>query len=134
MLRQRGFILMTTLILLLIISLLMINLFATSGLESKMTSNFQNKIRAEIEAENNLHLAEIAIVNAVNPRAANATWQRWLNPNCPVDSECFLITVTGKSQSAQCTLQAIYVLEFSLHDNQRRLAHHYQLSWWPQDC
>ncbi len=133
---NHGFILITTIILLLITAMLMINLLSTSGLESKMAANFQSKSRAELDAENNLSRAETLIVQQFQspPNSNKYSWQPWLDPGCPKNSGCFLVIAKGQEQSAQCTLQAIYVLEFQSQQNQRILERHYQLSWWPQAC
>lgn len=134
--KNAGFILMTTLILLLIITLLILNLFSTAGLEAKMAANFQNKATAEVEAENNLKLAETLISRQVKSPAnsSNYFWQSWLDSHCPANSTCFKVTAVGKGQHFSCTLQSIYVLEFQTQQNQPILERHYRFSWWPEAC
>ncbi len=134
--KNNGFILITTLIFLLIITMLMINLFAASGLESKMAANFQNKAVAELDAENNLTKAEGLIIknSKSSQNSMPYSWQPWHDSLCPPNSDCYLITAHGAEHRVKCTLQAIYVLEFRAQADQRILRRHYQLSWWPQVC
>jgi type IV pilus assembly protein PilX len=64
--RQRGAVLLVSLIMLLILTLLGVSSMDTSLLELKMTNNFQQQVQAMNEAEQNLLVGEMDVEALVN--------------------------------------------------------------------
>jgi type IV pilus assembly protein PilX len=64
--RQRGAILLVSLVMLLILTLLGVGAMDTSVMELKMTSNYREQIQALNAAESNLRFAEIDIENIIS--------------------------------------------------------------------
>lgn len=127
---QRGFILVTALLLLTIITLLVLTIFTNSHLEIKMAAHYQNKMFAFQTAENQLVAAEHYILQQQQDKSANYNYSKWRGNPCPLQAQCFLITAVGHYQQAVCTLHALFVLEFQQQNNQLVLLKGFQQSWW----
>ena len=104
MTRQRGFILITSLVFLVIMTLLGVSMFGNSSVEMRMAGNIKAKVEARALAESGIHHAETLLLDTnVNPLAQKASGGCSGSLSVPticVDPSALLVISTQNSSGA----------------------------------
>jgi Tfp pilus assembly protein PilX len=114
--KQRGVVLILTLLFLFVLTLLVLSLFETGLLQNKMLNNLSNREIAFLHAESSLSAAQHKLsIQPVTGIVIGKGWQyicTTSNTQCESNAiGCYHIIATGESGYAKVVLQAVYQLE-----------------------